>query len=225
MAVSKCILLREKGTMSIKSYFMAKFYDASMHGMEDACLADWRTNLLKQAEGDVLEIGCGTGGNLRYFPNTISDLVLTEPDPHMRAQLSQNARDIYRGSYLVEPYGAERIDLPDGSFDTVVSTLVLCSVDSPSATLAEIRRLLRPGGAFLFIEHVVANDNPGLFRWQKFWNRFWIFMCGNCHLIRDTEQAILDAGLEFESIDRTPSTGGPKIVSPSIRGVARKPDA
>jgi SAM-dependent methyltransferase len=209
--------------MSIKSYFMAKFYDASMRGMEDACLADWRAHLLKQAEGNVLEIGSGTGGNLRYFPDTLSDLVLTEPDPHMRVQLSQNARNIYRGSYRVEPYGADRIDWPDESFDTVVSTLVLCSVDSPSATLAEIRRLLRPGGAFLFIEHVVATGDSKLIRWQKFWNGFWIFMCGNCHLIRDTEQAILDAGLEFESIDRIRSTGGPAIVSPSIRGVARKP--
>ncbi len=202
---------------------MAKYYDATMRGMEKACLADWRANLLKQAEGDVLEIGSGTGVNLRYFPNTVSDLVLTEPDPHMRTQLSHNARESYQGSYRVEPYGAERIDLPDRSFDTVVSTMVLCSVDSLSATLTEVRRLLRPGGAFLFIEHVVANDNPGLFKWQRFWNRLWVFMCGNCHLTRDTERAILDAGLEFESIDRTPSTGGPKIVSPSIRGVARKP--
>lgn len=209
-------------SMSLKSFFMAKYYDTTMRGMEKACLADWRADLLKQSEGQVLEIGSGTGVNLAYFPETISHLVLTEPDPHMRDQLSQNAHEHYRGTFRIEPFGAERIDLPDASFDTIVSTLVLCSVDSLSTTLAEIRRLLRPGGAFLFIEHVVANGDSKLMRWQRFWNRLWVFMCGNCHLTRDTEQAILEAGLEFETIDRTRSSGGPAIVSPSIRGVARK---
>lgn len=209
--------------MSIKSYFMAKVYDRSMRGMECACLAGWRGDLLSQVEGDVLEIGSGTGGNLSYFSNSVSNLVLTEPDPHMRVQLIEKAENTYRGEYRVKPCGADRIDLPDGSFDTVVSTLVLCSVPSQSASLAEIRRLLRPGGALFFIEHVVVSDDPSLFRWQRFWNRFWVFMCGNCHLTRDTEQAILDAGLEFESIDRTRSNGGPAIVSSWIRGIARKP--
>ena len=202
---------------------MAKYYDATMRGMEEACLADWRADLLSQAEGDVLEIGSGTGVNLTYFPETISHLVLTEPDRHMRTQLSENARKRYRGRFRVEAFKAERIGLPDESFDTIVSTLVLCSVDSQLATLAEIRRLLRPGGAFLFIEHVLATGDSKLMRWQRFWNRLWVLMCGNCHLTRDTEQAILEAGLEFGSIDRTRSSGGPGIVSPSIRGIAWKP--
>lgn len=206
--------------MSIKSYFLAKFYDASMRSMECACLAEWRRKLLCRAEGEVLEIGAGTGANLAYYPTSVSKLVLTEPDRYMRAQLVENAADSYRGECRIESYGAERIELPDRSFDTVVSTLVLCSVSSPSVALMEMRRLLRPGGSLLFIEHVVAKDRPRLHRWQRFFNPAWRRICGNCHLTRDTEQAIMNAGFEGASIERTRFARGPDIVSPVIIGVA-----
>ena len=95
-----------------------------------------------------------------------------------------------------------------------------CSVDSPEATLKEIKRVLKPEGKLYFIEHVLAADKPQLIKWQKFFQPFWKHMCGNCHLTRDTESNIINAGFSFEKIDRLHSTGGPPIVSPIIKGNA-----
>lgn len=141
--------------MSIRSYFMAKFYDASMKKMEEACLTNWRTDLLSKVQGDVLEIGSGTGANLlSYYPKSIKSLVLTEPDPDMLALLNSNINSSYNGKISAENYAADALKFRDDSFDTVVSTLVLCSVDSPEASFAEIKRVLKPDGKFYFIEHL-----------------------------------------------------------------------
>lgn len=202
---------------------MARYYDATMRSMEAACLARWRRDLLRPLQGSVLEIGSGTGVNLSWFGPGVTRLVLTEPDAHMRGQLEVKAQG-WGGEFCsVEPSGGESIPHPGGSFDVVVSTLVLCSVRSQGATLAEVHRLLKPGGRFVFLEHVLASDPPGLVRWQRFFNPLWNRICGNCHLTRDTEQAILDAGFEFSQIDRTRSRGGPAIVSPTIKGIATRP--
>ena len=204
---------------------MAKFYDASMRKMEESCLREWRSELLQLIEGDVLEIGSGTGGNLRHYPESISSLVLTEPDPHMLKLLRKNLRENYSGRYRAEGFSADAINLPDHSFDSIVSTLVLCSVDSPDATLQEIMRLLKPGGKLYFIEHVLAKDTPGLIKWQKLLQPLWGCMCGNCHLTRDTENYILKAGFHFDRIERLMSSGSPAVVSPTIKGVASKASA
>ena len=205
--------------MSIRSFMMAKFYDASMVAMEEACLATWRSNLLSRAKGNVLEIGGGTGANLQYYSETVENLEITEPDPHMLALLQDNLTK-YPGKIRAEAYSADNLLYPDNSFDTVVSTLVLCSVNSPEETLREIKRVLKPGGLFIFLEHVIAKDTPKLIRWQKLFQPFWIFMCGNCHLTRDTEALISDAGFRFDEIERLRSSGGPPIVSPTIKGTA-----
>jgi ubiquinone/menaquinone biosynthesis C-methylase UbiE len=206
--------------MSIRSYFMARFYDASMRKMEDACLSVWRSDLLSEAHGDVLEIGSGTGVNLSYYPKSINSLVLTEPEPHMLHLLRSKISEGYGGKYRAEGLAANRLEFPDNSFDSVVSTLVLCSVDSPAAALGEIKRVLKPGGKLYFIEHVIANETPRLIKWQKFFQPFWICMCGNCHLTRDTETNITHAGFTFHKIERINSSGGPPIVSPTIKGIA-----
>ena len=212
--------------MSIRSYFMAKFYDSSMKEIERLCFSGWRSELLSNVSGDVLEIGSGTGINLVHYPKSINSLVLTEPDNHMLKLLYKNIEQRQVDKSIVEntraeKFAADKLEFPDDSFDTVVSTLVLCSVDSPVATLNEIKRVLKPNGKLYFLEHVVAADKPHLIKWQKFFQPFWIHMCGNCHLTRDTESNIKDAGFSFERIDRPYSTGGPPIVSPTIKGIAR----
>jgi len=199
---------------------MAKFYDASMRKIEEACLSTWRAELLSVTSGDVLEIGGGTGVNLIYYPKSVSHLVLTEPDSHMLALLRRNLAENYDGPASAENLFAENLSYADNSFDSVVSTLVLCSVDSPDATLREIKRVLKPKGKIYFIEHVLATDAPHLIKWQKFFQPVWICMCGNCHLTRNTEKSISDAGFTFEKIEKLYSTGGPAIVSPTIKGVA-----
>ena len=207
--------------MSIRSYFMAKFYDATMKKMEASCFSDWRTELLSDIDGDVLEIGSGTGINLAHYPDAIQSLVLTEPDSHMLRILNNNISEIDNEKISTEMIAADKLGFADNSFDSVVSTLVLCSVPSPERTLEEIRRVLKPGGKLYFMEHVIAADTPHIIKWQKMLQPFWVCMCGNCHLTRDTETYMRNAGFDFDKIDRLRSTGGPPIVAPTIKGVAR----
>ncbi len=206
--------------MSIRSYFMAKFYDASMKKMEEACMSSWRKELLSDISGDVLEVGSGTGINLSYYPSSINKLTLTEPEPHMLKILRNNLNHIVGEKCTAIECTANALKFPDNSFDAVVSTLVLCSVDSTDKTLSEIKRVLKPGGKFYFIEHVIAKETPKLIKWQKLFQPFWIHMCGNCHLTRDTEADISNAGFKFHSIERLKSLGSPAIVSPTIKGIA-----
>jgi len=149
---------------------------------------------LGNLSGDVLEIGSGTGLNLKYYPKTVNMLVLSEPDSNMRHILNQRIEESDKDNILMANYHAESIDLPDESFDYVVSTLVLCSVKNPLNSLTELKRLLRPNGQLIFMEHVAADDNPKLLKWQKRIEPFWKWIGCNCHLTRQTENVIKQAG-------------------------------
>lgn len=189
---------------------------------EDKCLRDWRKSLLQGLSGDVLELGCGTGANLAHYPQTINNLVLAEPNPHMRHQLALKLSNYPNLPVTLLDCSAETLTIPDQSFDAVVSTLLLCTVKNPERALSEIYRVLRPNGKLLFIEHVAANDRLDRLKWQRRIEPFWkLFQCG-CHLTRDTEANIRHAGFEFEQITRQSMRGVPSVVRPSIRGIAKK---
>jgi SAM-dependent methyltransferase len=199
----------------------AWLYDCSLSGAESACLGDWRRELLSTAHGDVLEIGAGTGANLSHYPSAVRRLVLAEPNAGMRARLK---RKVGEGSDVtVIDATAEAMPLPDKAFDVVVSTLVLCSVDSPGRSLAEVWRLLRPGGQFLFLEHVAAVGRPGRLRWQRLLEPAWRCLAGNCHLTRNTAGAIADMGFHVEGVRQESIRKVARVVRPSIRGLARRP--
>ena len=206
------------------SWLMAKFYDAIMSDAEEKCLHDWRASLLQELSGDVLEIGCGTGANLPFYPSTVQHLVLVEPDKNMRQKLTQKISD-YPNLHITQlDYRGDVIPMPDKCFDAVVSTLVLCTVKDPHKILAEIYRILKPQAKLVFIEHVAAVNNPARLKWQKRLNPFWkIISCG-CHLTRSTEKNLVDAGFQIEAITRESMRGVPPIVRPSIRGIAIKKD-
>ncbi len=196
-------------------------YDCTLARAERTCLGDWRRTLLALAHGDVLEIGAGTGANVAYYPSAVRRLVLAEPDASMRGRLKRKVGE--REDVTVIDATAEAIPLPDRAFDVVVSTLVLCSVDSPGRSLAEVWRLLRPGGCLLFLEHVAAEGRPGRLRWQRLLEPGWRFMAGNCHLTRRTEDAITEMGFALEDVQRESIRRVAGVVRPSIRGVARRP--
>jgi ubiquinone/menaquinone biosynthesis C-methylase UbiE len=118
---------------------------------------------------------------------------------------------------------AERLPFPDASFDAVVGSLVLCSVRDQRAALAEIARVLEPGGRLVFLEHVAADARPARLKWQHRIEPVWKHLMGNCHLTRRTEAAIVAAGLRIERIERESIRKALPIVRPSIRGTARKP--
>jgi ubiquinone/menaquinone biosynthesis C-methylase UbiE len=196
-------------------------YDRTLARAEQACLADWRRELLAHAHGDVLEIGAGTGVNLGHYPVAVRRLVVAEPDAAMRARLKRRAAE--RADVTVVDATAEALPLPDRAFDFVVSTLVLCSVDSPARSLAEVWRVLRPGGRLLFLEHVAAEEGAGRQRWQRWLEPAWRCMAGNCHLTRHTEATITEMGFQLEDVRRESIRKVAGVVRPSVRGAARRP--
>lgn len=208
---------------SIRSYFFAKFYDATMREVEEACLGAWRAELLAKTTGDVLEIGAGTGVNLPYYPAGLRRLVLSEPDDNMRSLLSERAVSSGMSQAEVIASGAEGIDHPDASFDGVVSTLVLCSAGDPATALREIYRVLRPGGVFFVIEHVLAEHNPRIIKWQRLFNPIWKFMCCGCHLTRNTAAAIEQAGFVTNQLEQVRLESTPAVIQTGIKGMAIKP--
>jgi ubiquinone/menaquinone biosynthesis C-methylase UbiE len=199
----------------------AWMYDCTMSGAEAECLGDWRRELLREAHGDVLEIGAGTGANLAHYPPAVRRLVLAEPDAGMRARLRRKVGE--RPEVTVIDATAEVIPLPDRAFDVVVSTLVLCSVDSPGRSLAEVWRILRPGGSLLFLEHVAAEGRSGWLRWQRLLEPVWRCFAGNCHLTRNTADVIAEMGFVVEGMRKEPICKVSWLVRPSIRGFARRP--
>lgn len=205
------------------SWLTAALYDRMMRGVEEAGLQRWRSELLLSLEGDVLEIGAGTGVNLPHYPATVRRLVHAEPDPHMRRHLGRRLGTA-RCPVEVLPAPLEELTLPPGCFDAVVATLVFCSVPDQAAALRRVWELLRPGGRLVFLEHVAAEEDARAAKWQRRLDPLWCRVAGGCHLTRRTEEAIRAAGFVIERIDRAPMRRAPRLVRATIRGVARKPD-
>ena len=203
------------------SYLGAYFYDRFLLPAEEACLKDWRRDLLKNIYGDVLEIGAGTGLNLEHYPESLGSLVMSEPDKHMREQLIKKIPAIQH-DVKVSTGKAEEIDADDESYDFVVASLVCCSVSNLDSVLMEIRRVLKPGGRLVFLEHVAAPAGTNRRRWQNLANPFWRRLAGNCHLNRETESAISAAGFEILEIKRESMRKAIPLVRPTIRGIAAK---
>lgn len=202
---------------------MAALYDRMMQTTEEACLRDWRAGLVADLKGEVLEVGSGTGLNLPFYPPAVTRLVMSEPDSHMRQKLLQKVANQPAGRVEVSDAGLGTLPMADGSFDAVVSTLVLCSVPDLDGAIAEVRRVLKPGGRFAFLEHVAAEDRPNRLKWQRRVEPFWKWFAGGCHLTRRTEAAIRAAGFEFDRLDHESMRKAWSLVRPTILGVAVKP--
>ncbi len=205
----------------LSSFFMARLYDRVMQRSEALCLGDWRRQLLQQATGQTLEIGAGTGVNLPYYPQDIA-LILSEPDRQMRKELEKKLANSSPTDLRLTDWNATAAQLPDASLDTLVSTLVYCSVDDLQLALKEAYRLLRPGGRLLFIEHVIA-DQPSTIRWQRRLEPLWRSCCGNCHLTRNPTAAMQQTGFLLEDCQEDALLGAPAVARRTLRGCARKP--
>ena len=208
--------------MSLRWTFQAAVYDRLARGSEEAGLRDLRRSLLSDATGRVLEIGAGTGVNLPLYDRGIESLVVTEPEPPMLRRLQQKARE-HAPQAQVLPAPAEDLPFDDDSFDTVVSTLVLCGVEDQPRSLREVRRVLRPGGRLLFLEHVRADD-PGLARFQDRMNWLNRLVVG-CDCNRPTLATIEAEQFAVSRLDRTTMPKAPKFVRPLIVGTASAPSA
>ena len=197
----------------------AAFYDRLMESGEQAGFRDTRRGLLAQARGRVLEVGAGTGLNVALYPDEVVELVFVEPDEGMAGRLRRRVAESGRTATVVSAT-AESLPFPDHSFDTVVATLVLCSVENVDRSLAELRRVLKPGGRLLFAEHV-RSDDPKLGRWQDRLDRpWWGLISMGCHCNRRTLEAIKAAPLDVEQVDRGELPKAPPIVRPLVTGRA-----
>jgi ubiquinone/menaquinone biosynthesis C-methylase UbiE len=196
----------------------AAMYDRSLKDTEDAGLREMRRETLASASGRTIDLGAGTGANLALYPDAVTDLVLSEPDPHMAKRLRQKLAESDQAAELVEA-PAERLPFEDSSFDTAVFTLVLCTVPDPAIAVAEAARILKPGGKLLFVEHVRAED-AGLARWQDRLEKPWRFVGDGCHCNRDTVATIEASPLSIERLEHDRLPKAPPLVRPLVRGRA-----
>jgi ubiquinone/menaquinone biosynthesis C-methylase UbiE len=203
--------------MGLRKAIFAASYDRLSRKSEDAGLRVLRQGLLAGASGRVLEIGAGTGANLGLYNGTIDRLVVTEPEAPMLRRLQKAAHEQAPHADILQAT-AEELPFADGSFDTVVSTLVLCGVDDQARALHEAHRVLRPGGRLLFIEHV-RSDDPALARFQDRVN--WLNrLVVQCDCNRPTLAAIEAEGFGVSELRRTELPKAPKFVRPLIVGAA-----
>ncbi|WP_328290661.1 class I SAM-dependent methyltransferase [Nocardia aurantiaca] len=200
----------------------AALYDPLLWVGERAGMGPRRRNLLSYARGRTVELGSGTGLNLGHYPADLDELILTEPEAAMRTRLARRLRSSQLRARVLDA-SAEQLPFADETVDTVVSTLVLCTVDDPDPVLQEIGRVLRPRGRLLFLEHVRA-ESPRLAHWQDRLAGPWRRFAEGCHCNRATLELIQACGLALEDVQETSWRGMPPIVRPLITGVATKSD-
>ena len=201
----------------------ARLYHLISPQMEVAGSADHRREALEGLEGRVIELGAGNGLNFGHYPSSVTEVVAVEPDPYLRHKAEEAARHapvsvrVLEGDASVLPAG-------DASFDGAVASLVLCSVPDPAGALAELHRVLRPGGDLRFYEHVRA-EQPSSARLQDAVAPLWALAAGGCRPNRDTVSAIEAAGFFVEAHRRfrfEPSLLA-RPVAPHVIGRARRP--
>lgn len=174
----------------------ARFYDSFMEPLEKKYIMKWRKELLLNAKGKVLEIGAGTGINFPLYQDC-EDVYAIEPNPFMIEKAEKQKR-VSRIPISIIESRAEQLPFPDEHFDTIVVTLVLCSVDEPKKALEEMVRVLKPNGKVLFLEHVEM-DHPIFTKLQNLITPLWKRICDGCHLNRNTEKVIRNSGLQILS--------------------------
>ena len=205
--------------MSLYGRIFASLYDRMLKDTEEAGLRERRHVLLAGARGRVLELGAGTGLNLSHYPASgIDELVLTEPEEPMARRLEARARSLSPAPRVVRA-PAEDLPFDDASFDTVVSTLVLCTVDDQAGSLREVRRVLKDGGTLLFVEHV-RSDDPARARWQDRLHGPWKALGHGCHCNRATVPAIEASGFRLVDLEHGTLPKSPPIVRPLVMGTA-----
>jgi ubiquinone/menaquinone biosynthesis C-methylase UbiE len=207
--------------VSIGARIFAAMYDGVMKQAEAAGLSAMRQELLAGAHGDVLEVGAGTGANLAMYGTYVASLTLAEPEEPMRRRLHPRVDQIMPQAVVV-PAAAEDLPFSDGAFDTVVSTLVLCTTRDEAQSLREIRRVLRPGGQLLFIEHVRA-DEPRLARRQDRLNRLHRIVAHGCNCNRPTLTMLRAAGFDVTKVEHGGLQKAPSWMRPLIIGTATAP--
>ena len=176
--------------------------------------AEHRKELLAELSGRVVEVGAGNGLNFRHYPSTVTEVIAVEPEPQLRA-LAEEATGTASTTVRVEPGTAEALPLDDDSCDAAVLSLVMCSIGDVDRALAEVRRVLRPGGQLRFYEHVRSRKPWGA-RFQRVADVAWPHVAGGCHLSRDSLTAIERAGFEVTAVRCFPFMSLPHVLGTAV---------
>ncbi|MCH7800213.1 MAG: class I SAM-dependent methyltransferase [Chloroflexi bacterium] len=204
------------GYNGLSKRLFAAWYDLLNAGVENRVIP-YRRLTAGLANGRVLEIGGGTGANLEFYPPG-ADLTFVEPNPHMAVRLHRNAEKHGMSVAIVPGFG-ESLPFDDATFDTAVTTLVLCMVSDVEKVVSEVRRVLKPGGRFLFYEHVVSSHKR-IRTWQGLLNPIWKFATTGCNLNRDLSGEIERAGFSSVEFRRFSLSVGLPVTIPNIVGFA-----
>lgn len=189
---------------------------------EEAGQSEHRQELLAGLTGRVIELGAGNGLNFAYYPPSVTELVAVEPESYLRGLAEEAAKSAPVPVRVVDGL-ASRLPVEDAGFDAAVASLVLCSVADQAEALAELRRVIRPGGELRFYEHV-RGERPGLVRAQRAADLLWPRLAGGCHTSRDTAGAIEQAGFAIESCRRFSFRPCVLVypITPHVLGIARR---
>ena len=201
----------------------ARLYAGQAGKAEQLGLAERRAQLLSGLSGRVIEIGAGTGSNFRHYPPGVSEVVAVEPEAYLRGLAEKAATDAPVPVRVLDA-AAEALPSQDGEFDAAIASLVLCSVTHPNRALAELFRVTRPGGELRFNEHIRSHSHA-VARIQRTADRLgWPRVAGGCHLARDTEALMSQAGFEVRSLERYSFRIPPlDPAKPHIIGTAARP--
>jgi len=207
---------------TVRHPLFARVFDRISRKAEEAGQAEHRREMLAGLSGRVIEVGAGNGLNFKHYPDTVEEVIAVEPEAYLRQRAHESAKTASVPISVVEGV-ADRLPADDGSVDAAVASLVLCSVGDQDRALAELQRVLRPGGELRFYEHVVS-DKPGFARFQRIVGHGWPLFAGGCHPDRDTAGAIRHAGFEVEELREFDFRPGllELPVTPRILGIARR---
>jgi ubiquinone/menaquinone biosynthesis C-methylase UbiE len=201
------------------AFYQRRILPRLLHfGMRQKQLAPLRERLVAGTRGRVLELGVGSGLNLPFYPRELDLLLGLDPSRELLAMARRQASWVHFPVELCEGHG-EEIPLDDKAVDHVVMSWTLCSVADPLRTLAEVRRVLRPGGSLLFIEHGRAPE-PGVARWQDRLTPLWRRLAGGCHLNRPIDRLIEASGLGLADMETGYLIKGPRFATYQYRGLA-----
>lgn len=209
--------MAEKG--AVHHPLFARFYAWLAPREDKEGAVTYRGEMLAGLRGRVIEVGAGIGSNFKHYPPSVDEVVAVEPEAYLRAKATDAAKDAPVKVTVVEGL-ADRLPGEDESFDAGVASLVLCSVPDQASALAELRRVIKPGGELRFYEHVISNQ-PKSARTQRMLNPVWTRMAGGCNLQRDTGAAIEAAGFHVLHKRRFRFPEG-RIGLPHILGTARR---
>ncbi|MGH9369066.1 MAG: class I SAM-dependent methyltransferase [Thermoanaerobaculia bacterium] len=183
-------------------------------GTETKFLAKYRPHVAGEATGHVLEVGAGTGANLAFFAKA-DTVIVTEPDPYMLERARKRLAELGGKNIELAQHAAEELPFPDATFDSVVSTMVFCSVADPNRALAEVSRVLKASGSFRFVEHVRPEKGVKARVFDAI-TPIWRWFGAGCHPNRRTLESIKEAGFEVAELKLETHSGMPVIIGVAV---------